>query len=402
MTAPAPATHARAGPTVDSALRLGFLTLATVFYIRQAPLFAIGTIREDFQVDEVADAYLAGGIGVGWAFGLLTAHWTSGRWPHRRRVSVGLSLAAIGTVILIAAPSWWLLVVGHAIACCGAGSSTPAMMSVAYGSLSHGRRGLAAGAVLSGSRIGGNLVAPIVVLPLATWVSWRLPIALGAAALVGTAMLARRFIAGESPDHTPQRRLHYFPRARRNLAISAFNCAVLLVWVTAMSQFGSPLLESWLGSGALTRGFILGSFGVGAAAASFAVPTWSDRIGRRAGQMVTLGAGAVAGTGIATLAAAETGSAAAFPLLLLGGAAMGGLPMALSLIPADTVASGDRGRAMVIPALAAEVVGGGLAPAGLTAFAAQVGPIGPIAVAAGLLGVAALGSSFLAAMPTGG
>jgi MFS family permease len=403
VTTPALTAVTQVRSAAAATLLVGFLTLATVFFTRQAPLFAIGTISDDFSVDDLSDAYLTGAIGLGWAAGLLSAQWTSQRWSPRRRVVTGLTVAACGTGIVIVAPAWSVLVAGHAIACAGAGSSTPAMMSAAYGSLSNARRGLAAGAVLSGSRIGGNLIAPIVVVPLAAHVSWRLPIALGVATLLITASLARRVIQTQQPTSpTASRRIHYYPRARRNLALSSFNCAVLLLWVTAVSQFGSPLLDSWLGSGPLTRGVILGGFGAGAALASFAVPTWSDRIGRRTGQTVTLGTGAAAGCAIALLAATETGSAAvALPLLVLGGFAMGGLPMALSLIPADTVAAGDRGRAMVIPALAAEVAGGGIAPAALTTLATHAGPISPIAITAGFLGVGAVGALFLANMPTG-
>ena len=148
-------------------------------------------------------------------------------------------------------------------------------------------------------------------------------------------------------------------------------------------------------------GGVLGSFGVGAAIGAFVVPTWSDRIGRRAGQFTTMALGAVSGTAILVLNRLDAGSVLVGLLVLgVGGLAMGGLPMALSLIPADTVAVGDPGRAMVMPALVAELAGGGIAPAVLAILAAHFGPTVPIAGAAGLLTIGATASLVLAAMPS--
>lgn len=389
-------------PAPSFVLLFGALTLGSAFFVRQAPLFSIEDIRGYFGQGEAADALLSAAIGIGWAGGLAVAHVTSGRWPNRWRVIAGLTVAGGGTLFVLVGLQWWVVVVGHGLACLGAGSTTPAVLSAAYGAVPHARRGLAAGTVLSGSRIGGSIIAPLVVIPLTASHGWRLPIVIGLLAIVTVALLAPRAIASHSPlDAPPSRQLVYHPGGRRNLTISAFNCSVLLLWVTAVAQFGGPMLEEWLGSGAGVRGAILGSFGVGASVAAFAVPMWSDRIGRRLGQIATLAVGAAAGLGLSLLAAGESGSVAlVLALLLLGGTSMGGLPMALALIPADAIAVGDRGRAMIVPTVTAELLGGGLGPAGLAVLDAEAGPVAPIAVSAGLLVVGIAVSLLLVPMPS--
>ena len=54
---------------------------------------------------------------------------------------------------------------------------------------------------------------------------------------------------------------------------------------------------------------------------------------------------------------------------MLAGSAMGGLPLCISIMPAETVASGDVGRAVAVPIAGGEVVGSAALPA-LAAWAA--------------------------------
>ena len=129
---------------------------------------------------------------------------------------------------------------------------------------------------------------------------------------------------------------------------------------------------------------MLSLFGVGAWMATLVVPLVSDRIGRRLALVASSLIGGIAGLGVAIAANGSAGGwLTAAALMALSGVAMGGLPLVISIIPAETIASGDVGRALTAPIIGAEFLGGAMLPA--IAFAAA----GRIAASA-LLGTAAV------------
>lgn len=143
-------------------------------------------------------------------------------------------------------------------------------------------------------------------------------------------------------------------------------------------------------------GRILSAFGVGAAVAALTIPLSSDRFGKGRALLLASVTGVVVGGTIAVLTAWGIGTVlVAVVLVTLAGVAMGGLPLVISLIPAEAVRRGDVGRALSAPIVAAEIVGGALLPLGAFALASVVGLPTVIGGAAGLLGVLAAASRFL-------
>ena len=103
------------------------------------------------------------------------------------------------------------------------------------------------------------------------------------------------------------------------------------------------------------------------------------------------------------MAIAANGSAGglltAAVLITFSGVAMGGLPLVISIIPAEAVASGDVGRALAAPIIGAEILGGALLPAVALASAGWVGAPAILGVAAGLLLLVAASSFALRTPP---
>jgi hypothetical protein len=84
-------------------------------------------------------------------------------------------------------------------------------------------------------------------------------------------------------------------------------------------------------------------------------------------------------------------------ILFLGGVAMGGLPLVISIIPAEAVASGDVARALTGPIAGGEILGAATLPLVAAAAAVPLGPATVLAItAAGVLAVAMI-SGFLRA-----
>jgi hypothetical protein len=64
---------------------------------------------------------------------------------------------------------------------------------------------------------------------------------------------------------------------------------------------------------------------------------------------------------------------------------MGGLPLVISIIPAEAVASGDVGRAVTVPVIGAEALGGAVLPAVALAASGWVGMSAVLGILAALL-----------------
>ncbi|QBI21010.1 hypothetical protein ER308_16460 [Egibacter rhizosphaerae] len=88
----------------------------------------------------------------------------------------------------------------------------------------------------------------------------------------------------------------------------------------------------------------------------------------------------------------------------MGGVGMGGLPLVISIVPAEAVAEGEVSRALLVPIASAELLGAAALLLAAAAAAAAVGhPPVVAATAAGLvvLAAAALGLRRIHASATG-
>lgn len=85
--------------------------------------------------------------------------------------------------------------------------------------------------------------------------------------------------------------------------------------------------------------------------------------------------------------------------MVLSGVAMGGLPLAISIIPAEAIASGDVGRTLTAPIIGAEFLGGAVLPALALEAVGRVGSAAVLGAAAVLLLFAAPSSLALRPLP---
>lgn len=375
-----------------------FLVYGGLFVDRLAPLYLLVPIAEELDAPAAALGTVALAVGLGWAGSMVLARAASGRWDDRRRILAGACLSAACSVVSAAAGAWVVFVVLRGLGGLVAGSAAPPVTSLVFAAVPPQRRGRGIGIVQSSTRIGGNLLAPVVVTGAGVAWGWRPALLVAAAiSLMGAVLLAVLVRHAPAPARRPRRAppppLGLHPGGRRDIAVSAVAAVLLLGFLFTLSQSGVPLLRGWLAVSADTAGRLLGLFGIGAAAAALGVPLISDRVGRRAALAGASVLGGVAGIGFAFAA----GASAALPtavvgaLLLVAGTGMGGLALVISLIPAEAVASGDVGRALAVPIVAAEVLGAATVPAVAGAVGARVGLAEVVGGAScGLLLVAAL------------
>lgn len=364
-----------------------FTVYGALFLDRLAPLFLVALIARDLGVPSAAEGTLALLIGVGYAAAMPIVRATSGRWRDQPRIRVTMLLTAAIGAMSAAAPGWAVFIVLRGISGLAAGAGAPAINVLVFTSSRDHRRGRNIGIVLSSTRWVGSFIAPIVVTAVTVATSWRIALIVSAALLAVSTIFLTRLqdpaTHGRGRPPAPATfALH--PGGRRNLAVCAVGCSVLLAWLVIWSQSGLALFESWLDMGPARAGQTMALFGISAGIASLAVPYASDRLGRRAalqGSSVLGGAGGVL-LAIMAMVGTTPPAWALAAAVLASGVAMGGLPLVLALIPAETVATGDVSRGLLVPIAAAELIGAATMPALAAVLAARMGLASVLGIAA--------------------
>jgi MFS family permease len=382
-----------------------FLAYGAVFFDRLAPLYLVALIARDLGVPSAYEGTLALLIGLGWAAAMPLVRGTSGRYSDRNRIVVGAVVAAAFGALSAAAGGWVVFVLLRGIGGLAAATGAPAATSLVFAAAPAHRRGLDLGIVQSSTRIVGSLIAPIVVTVVAVQAGWRTAMIVSAGLLLLSALLLAWAVPEGRPSARPQPASTPYallPGGQRNVVLCTVACVLLLAWLTVWSQSAVPLVQGWLTVDADAAGRLVGWFGVGSGIAALLVPLSSDRIGRRAALATGAGLGGAGGMAVGMLATA--GAVPPRPvviaLLLLAGVAMGGLPLVISIVPAEAVASGDVGRALTGPIAGGEILGAAALPAAAAAAAVPLGLGTVVAITAG--GVLALTLVSALLRPLGG
>lgn len=341
-----------------------------VFLDRLAPLYLVVILRQELEVSPAALAMLPVSLGLGWAVAMALGRWLSGRLTDRQRIALGTGGAIAFHVASALVGSWGWFLLLRFLGGVFAGTVAPPITGLLFHWAPVARRGRDIGIVFSSTRLFGSLLSPIIVLSAAVAFGWQQALQISAAGLF-LALLFFLVVVPSSPGPTTTRQerraeatVVLRAHGKRNIALSAGVGILLITWLTVVSQSGPTLLVESLGIDPDQAGTILGMFGIGGWLAALIVPTLSDRIGRRLAVGGATAVGGLSGLVLAFLLAQDGTLPTWTPALLLaiGGLAMGALPLALSVIPAEAVQSGDPGRAVTWPVVGAEVIGSALLP----------------------------------------
>jgi MFS family permease len=377
-----------------------FLVYGAIFFDRLAPLYLVALIAADLGAPSAYEGTLALLIGLGWAAAMPLVKATSGRFGDRDRIIASAAVTAVFGLLSAAAGSWVLFIALRGIGGLAAASGAPATTALVFAAAPARRRGLDLGIVQSSTRIIGSLVAPVVVTAVAVAAGWRTAMVVSAVLLVAGA-LALLWAVPEDRRTRASRRgavneeFALLPGGRRNVLLCVAACVLLLAWLTVWSQSSVAVIQGWLGVNADVAGRLVGWFGVGSGIAALFLPILSDRVGRRAALGIGAAVGGAGGLGVGLFAA--LGTIPPRPVvtlsLLLSGVAMGGLPLVISIIPAEAVATGDVGRALTGPIAGGEILGAAVLPALAAVVAVPLGQAWVLALTAigvlGLVGISA-------------
>lgn len=378
-------------------LLLLFFTVGFVFFDRLSINFLFPFMRAEFELTNARIGMLTSALALTWALsGFALATWAeklNRRKPILIVSVIVFSICSIGSGL---ASSFLALLVARAVMGLAEGPVVPISQSLMGISSTPSRRGFNMGMVqASAAGLLGAVLAPMVVVPLATAYGWRTTFFIaGIPGLIIALFLVKylsepNVLARATPaplETTPAPSLRHMVR-QRNIALCLAISCLMITWFVALMTFTPIYLMENRGFAPGDMGLLMTVLGVSSVISGFAVPAISDRIGRKP-TMIFFAAVAVAVPLV--LVFAQTSLPVLAVLLFLSYFGYGCFPIFMATIPAETVGIAHAGRAIGLVIGVGEIAGGFLAPMVEGYAADRYGAAAPFLIAAAAAAAAAL------------
>jgi predicted MFS family arabinose efflux permease len=372
------------------------LNFGLVLFDRNASSFLMPFIQPDLVLTNAQVGLLSSALSLTWSLAALgvgvVSDWTGSRQGLLVLATVVFSACSFASGV---ASTFAMLLFTRMVMGVAEGGIMPLSQSLVASEVDPRHRGLAMGVAQGlGSSLMGSFVAPVMLVAFAKAFGWRHAFFLAGAPGFVMAILIARFV--RAPRTVPAERIEAFSVAsfrvvlrNRNVVLCAVLSILLVSYLVVCWAFMPLYLTKVRGYDTSTMGWLMGSLGISATVASFAIPALSDRIGRRS-VMITLPLVGV----VLPLAALfhsgpiwHTGA-----LFVIGWLVTGVFSLFMSAVPAESVDSRHIASAMGICMGSGELIGGVLSPYIAGDAADRVGLQGPLWIMLGL----ALVSSFVA------
>ena len=396
------------GLTALLSLNFGF-----VLFDRNATNFLMPFVQPELGLSNTQVGLLSSGLSLTWALAAFGIGVLSDRTGSRKRLlilaTLAFSVCSFGSGL---ATGFALLLMTRMLMGAAEGGVMPISQSLIAADIDSRYRGLAMG-VSQGfaSSLMGSFVAPVLLVAFAESFGWRSSFFLAGAPGLLLALLMAWFIrepaapaAAAAAGAAAARRARATPNGatRRGFDMASYRAVIGVrnVWLCAIlsTLLVAYLVVTWAfmplyltqvrGFTDMTMSWLMGSLGIAATIASFAIPGLSDRIGRR-GLIIVVPLLAI----ILPLAAMYfTG-----PVWILGAIFVvgwlftGTMPLVMSTVPAESVDGRHMAGALGVCMGAGELIGGVLAPtiagkaADLTSLRAPLWILVGLALCAGLV-----------------
>lgn len=354
-------------PAGYQALLVGLLSLnfGILFFDRNALNFLMPFVRPDLGLSDTQVGMLSSGLSLTWAVAGFSVGRLSDRLGSRKPVIVVATLAfCICSVVSGLASSFFMLLGARILMGAAEGGVMPVSHSLIAVEVDEERRGLAMGVAQNlGSNVLGSAVAPLVLVPVALAFGWRHAFFLAAVpGLISAAIIwwfvqeprAEAFHAGDVPRATIGAAF-----ADRNVQLCAIISILLVSYLVCCWAFMPLYLTADRGFSPDATKWLMATLGISAGIGSFAVSSFSDRVGRRPTIIgfsflgVILPLGAMFVTGNAWLLAG---------IFFVGWALNGVFPLFMATIPSESVDPRLTASLTGIVMGIGEVVGGVLSP----------------------------------------
>jgi predicted MFS family arabinose efflux permease len=381
------------------------LNFGFVLFDRNAVSFLMPFIQPELGLSNTQVGLLSSGLSLTWALAAFGIGVISDRTGSRKGLLViatlAFSICSFGSGL---ATGFAFLLVTRMLMGFAEGGVMPISQALIAADVSEKHRGLAMGFAQGfGSSLMGSFVAPVLLVAFAETFGWRSSFFLAGAPGLLIALLMVWLIRKPStgiPSTVPKPRTteRTFERGsyrealkERNIWLCALMSILLVSYLVVTWAFMPLFLTQVRGYDESTMSWLMGSLGIAATVASFAIPGLSDRIGRRAPMIVlpliaiVLPLGAMYFQGPVWMLGA---------IFVVGWLVTGTMPLFMATVPAESVDARHIAGALGVCMGAGELIGGVFAPSIAGIAADAVGLQAPLWIMAGLAlaaGLVALG-----------
>ncbi|TAL98670.1 MAG: MFS transporter [Paraburkholderia sp.] len=379
-----------------------FFTVGSVFFDRLSISFLFPFMRGDFALTNSRIGMLTSALALTWAIsGVLLSAYADNK---NRRKLVLIAAVAVFSLCSISsglASTFGALLLARALMGLAEGPVLPVSQSLMTFASSDSRRGFNMG-FIQASAVGllGSVLAPAVIVPLASAHGWRFAFYCAGMPGLVLALLLAIYIREpavvekkESLLPVDQRDMPFMKVLMdRNIFICMIMSCLFITWFLAIVTFGPAYLIEQRHFSPMDMSVFMTVLGVSSVISGFAVPALSDRVGRKPTLIVFSAVAVCAPLVIGFLPGTLTTLCLAIFVAYFG---YGCSAIFLATIPAESVPRYFISRAVATVIGTGEVIGGFVSPT-LAGFSADTfGPTAPLLIAAGSAVLALFASLFL-------
>jgi len=372
------------------------VNFGVVFFDRNAVGFLVPFVQPDLKLTNTEIGALAAALALTWAVsGYVVGHFADRYGRRKLIIVVSTTVFSLSSFISGLAWSFASLLFARLLMGLAEGGVMPVSQSLTSDLVPETRRGLAMGVMQAfGSNLLGGMVAPLILVKLASQHGWRTTFYLTAIPGLICVLLVAWLV--------PDRSVSMFPGTRKNevgeslplakiLKGNVIRCCLIsicLVAYNAICWYFVPLfLTQERKMDIQTMSWLVAMLGASATITAFAIPALSDKWGRKPVMILFSFVGLIMPMSALFLLSSFWQLALGF---FIGWAILGVYPIFMSIIPMETVGSASAAKIVGLVVGTGELFGGVLGPAlaGLVADLTQL--TAPLWIMAGLAIIAAL------------
>jgi predicted MFS family arabinose efflux permease len=377
-----------AGGYENRLLAVLFFAVGFVFFDRLSINFLFPFMRADFALTNSQIGLLSSVLALAWAIsGIALASFAENRNRRKPVLIIAVlvfSACSIGSGL---ATTFLGLLLARAVMGLAEGPVLPLSQTLMGFASSESRRGFNMGFVqASAGGLLGAVLAPLVVVPLATHYGWRVAFFIaGIPGLIIAFCLYRTVIEPGGANMAARQALSHAQAGslrellgNRNVLLCILISCLFITWFVALTTFAPLYLMERRGFSPAEMGVVMTVLGVSSVIGGFLVPGLSDRIGRRT-TMILFSLLAVMVPLVLVYVQVSLPFLAL--LLFLTYFGYGVFPIFLATIPAESVGIAHAGKAISIVIGVGEIIGGFFAPMVEGAAADRFGAQAPFLIA---------------------
>jgi predicted MFS family arabinose efflux permease len=345
-------------------LALLSVSFGLVFIDRFALVYLSPFIAKDLKLNNTQIGMLVSALGITWALsGYFTTAWAEKKNKKKIVFIISVVLFSLASISSGLATGFVTLILSRLLMGFFEGPTLPLIQSFVAKESSPNRAGLNMGILQSfGSTLFGFLIAPVLLVVLATKFGWRSTFFFAGIPGLIMAFLCWKFIRPATAEtHIDDKKESLSFKqllGYKNIRVAIIMACLLMTWLNSCMTFMPKYFTEIQNFTESEMGKTMGLMGVASLIAGVFVAGLSDRFGRTPIIKIFFLIGIIFPLSIVFL----KGSGLQIPMMFIGYFMFGAFPIVLGTIPSETVPMHSTGKAIGLIVAAGEIFGGVIMP----------------------------------------